>query len=102
MAQLNKEKKKCLAEGQKGQAGEYENLHTAVWHRSAVICDEFSFARVKTVSAAVYAIGLAYSTLVTLDGITDGDFRERRRQRGIRLLHRALDYFLERSPETAE
>jgi hypothetical protein len=102
MESLDKKKRASLAEGRKGDAGNYENLHTAVWHRSAIGCDEFSFAKVKTASAAAFAVVLAYSTLVTLDNIADTDFRERRRQRGQRLLHQALDYLRDKNPEAAE
>jgi len=69
-----------------------EDLRAALWHRSAIACDEFSFAKVKTAETAAFAIVVAFSTLVTLDTITDADFRERRRQRGQRVLHQALDF----------
>jgi hypothetical protein len=69
MGSLDKNKRNALAGGQKDQAAEYGELRSAVWHRSAVACDEFSFARVRTAPAAAYAIALAYSTLVTLDSI---------------------------------
>jgi len=102
MGALEKQKNVKLAEGKKGDAGYYERLHTAAWHRSAIASDEFSFTLVKTAATAAFAVALAYSTLVDLDAIADADFRERRRQRGRRLLHQALDYLCDKNPETAE
>ena len=102
MEKLEQEKAARLGKGHKADAQHYESLRTAVWHRSAIACDEFSFTKVKTASAAAFAVVLAYSTLVTIDSITDADFRERRRQRGMRVLHQVLDYLKDKNPETVE
>jgi hypothetical protein len=77
----------CKQKGNHDDAAFMRQYTSVFWDRISMGCEELSWLTPETTEGALFALVVAYASLTHLNAITDPDFREQRRRRGVRLLY---------------